>query len=75
MQSWYVSFIEISLALLVMGYIFFRLVFSSKEAARRGAAANARRGFERREPETLDRRRDDKGPAVAEADRRVGPRR
>lgn len=75
MQNWLLEIIEIVIAVLVMGFIFFRLAFSGKEDARRQAAVNGHRGFERRDAEQRDRRRSDLGPPPGSSDRRVNRRR
>lgn len=74
MAAWMVDMILVALAVLVMGFIFYKLVFSADEDSRREMALKPKPRFERREAERKDRRKSS-GPAPDGVERRVGPRR
>jgi len=74
MGSWIFDMVLVSIAVLVMAYVFFKLVFSSSEAERREMAGRPKPRFERREAERTERRRENLGSPQG-AERRVGPRR
>lgn len=74
MSSWIFDMALVGIAVLVMAYVFFKLVFSSSEAERREMAGRPKPRFERREAERVERRRSKQGAPGGE-ERRVGPRR
>ena len=74
MGSWMVDMLLVAVAVTVMGFIFFRLVFSATEDARREMAGRPRQRFERRETERADGRRV-KGTPPQGQERRVAARR
>lgn len=57
MGSWIFDLSMVVLAVAVMVFVAFKLLFSAKEASRQDAVAKPRPAFERREPERSERRR------------------
>jgi len=74
MGSWMFDMLMVVIAVTAMGYVFFKLAFSSSEDARRNATLKPPPRFNRREAERGDRRQK-KEPAPEGVERRVGPRR
>ncbi len=74
MGSWMFDMLLVLIAVAVMGFIFFKLAFSSSEANRREMAGRPRPRFERREAERVERRHQKTAPPEGQ-ERRVGPRR
>ena len=66
---------QIVLAIAVFGYIFYLLAFSGREEARREQEQASYRGFERREPERVERRTAGEATPPTGQERRQGPRR
>jgi len=75
MNSWILEAVQMTIAGLVIAYIFCTLALSSREEARREQADSLRRNFERREIERSDRRRRNAGPPQGLKERRVLTRR
>jgi len=75
MNSWILEAVQMTIAGLVIAYIFYTLAFSSREEARREQADSLRRSFERREVERSDRRRRNAGPPPGLKERRMLARR
>lgn len=71
METWILEAAQLTIASLVMVYIFYTVVFSSREEERRQQADAVRRGFERREIERKDRRRGNLGPPQGLKERRL----
>lgn len=74
MGSWILDMLLVAVTVLVMGFIFFKLVFSSTEETRREQALKPKPRFERREAERVERRRH-QGSAPEGRERRVAARR
>ena len=74
MESWMLDMGLMAVAVLLMVYAVFKLLFSSSEAQRRELAARPRPTFERREAERTDRRQRHGAPPAG-VERRVAPRR
>ena len=74
MAAWMFDLFLTALAVLVLGFVFFKLMFSSSEEARRELALRPKPRLERREAERKDRRRRT-AESPTGAERRVGARR
>lgn len=75
MQNWMLEAAQMAIAGLVMAYILYTLMFSSREERRREHSEQQRRGFERRGLERADRRRANLGPPDGLKERRMVSRR
>lgn len=74
MGMWILDLVLVLMAVLLMAFVFYKLMFSAKEQTRRELALRPRPQFERREPERNDRRRRHLTPPNG-IERRVSPRR
>lgn len=75
MENWILEAAQLTIAALVVVYIFYTLAFSAREEERRQQAETNRRTFERREIERYDRRRGNQGPPQGLKERRLMIRR
>ena len=76
MTTWMFEAGQLMLAAIVLGYIFYTLLFSAREAQRLGADDIRRQGFERRAAERLERRLKPNGAPAEDGERRTtAPRR
>lgn len=74
MGVWMLDLVLVSLAVVLMVYVFYKLMFSADEQARREMALRPRPRFDRREAERVERRSVEETPPEG-LDRRVGDRR
>lgn len=74
MGSWIFDLAMVSVAVAVMGFVLYKLMFSAKEEARRELHLQPKPRFERREPERTDRRMR-RQPPPSGIERRVNQRR
>ncbi len=74
MSSWMFDMLMILIAVPVLGFIFFKLTFSSTEALRREMAEQTKPRFDRREAERMERRKQKTAPP-ADHERRINARR
>lgn len=75
MGAWILDLVLISLAVLLMAFAFYKLMFSATEETRRELSLRPRPRFERREPELKDRRKQQLALPDGIVDRRQGARR
>ncbi len=75
MGAWILDLVLISLAILLMAFALYKLMFSATEETRRELSLRPRPRFERREPELKDRRKLQLALPEGVVDRRQGARR